>query len=84
MQEAKNIMIRRCQECNEPLQYLDNTKNNYTFLICPKCHERITDEWFVTVDERIQQGYERYERAEEKIAKDWHERYIVNNEDEKD
>ena len=42
-----------------------------------------TDEKYVTVQQRIEQGYFRYERAEEKQAHDIREHFIENNEDEK-
>lgn len=77
--------LKICNSCGKAtMQYLDNEKNNYAFLICPKCFNIDDSELYVTVSERIQQGYSRYERANEKRALYEHEHFIVNNEDEKD
>lgn len=77
------MMIRKCPNCDKFLQYLDNEKNDWTYLICPKCHKIFTDEKYVTINKRIEQGYLRYERAEELFAYEIRERFIENNEDEK-
>jgi len=78
--------LKICPKCNKAImQYLDNEKNNLTFLICPKCCYRLTDDYselYITVAERIEQGYTRYERAEEQHAHYIREHYILNNEDE--
>ena len=72
----------RCDKCNIKLQYLDNEKNNLTFLICPKCKKVFDDEKYITIKQREEQGYSRYERREEKWASYIHEHYIENSEDE--
>lgn len=76
-------MIKKCFKCDKFLRYLDNEINDLTYLICPKCHNIFKDEKYITVEQRINQGYLRYERAEESFAYDLRERFIENNEDEK-
>lgn len=76
-------MIKKCNRCNKFLQYLDNEFNDFTYLICPACRTRFTDEKYITVQELIDQGYIKYERAEEKKAHYIREHFILNNEDEK-
>ena len=86
--KAKNItlmiggefMLRKCPDCGKTLMYLDNEKNDLTFLICPKCRTVFDDERYVTVDQRISQGYSRYERAEESIANWFWENFIKDDE----
>jgi len=69
-------MLRKCNNCNIFLKYLDNDKNDLTFLICPKCRTVLTDEKYVTVSERIEQGYFRYVKSEESIALWYREKFI--------
>lgn len=73
------ILIRKCEKCDKFLRYLDNEKNELTFLICPKCHTLFNDEKYITIEQRIQQGYLRYERTEESFAHYIRERYIEND-----
>lgn len=50
------------------LQYLDNEQNDYCYLICPKCHSIDSSDKYITVQQRIDEGYFRYERREESFA----------------
>lgn len=75
-------MLRKCPSCNMTLQYTINDRNDWTYLICPKCRENFTDERYVTISERISQGYKKYDNINDNIAYDLHERFILNNEDE--
>ena len=74
--------LKKCSFCGKAtLEYIDNPYNDFSFLKCPKCG-RIDDEKYVTVDERIKQGYKRYISSEEKQAYYIREHFIENNEDE--
>ena len=75
-------MLRKCPNCNRTLQYLDNPNNNYAYLICPKCHHIFDDEKFVTVTQRIEQGYSEYVRADESMAYYYHELFYENDEED--
>lgn len=72
-------MLKMCNKCHKQLAYLDNEKNNYCFLICPRCHSIDDSERYVTVQERIKQGYQRYERAEEAFAQSFREKFLEND-----
>lgn len=73
--------LEKCPNCGRTLQYLDNDKNDLTYLKCPNCDYMDTKkDLYVTVQERIEQGYSRYVRAEERFAMDMFER--LNGSDE--
>ncbi len=67
-------MLRTCDKCNCHLNYLDNEYNDLSYLICPKCRNIFTDEKYITVEQRINQGYIRYERSSESQAYDMREK----------
>lgn len=72
-------MLKKCLNCNTYMQYLDNESNNYCYLICPKCHSIDSSQKYVTTQERIDEGYLRYERKEEKFAMYLKENFIDND-----
>lgn len=67
--------LEKCPNCVSTLQYLDNDKNDLTYLKCPKCDYIDTEyDLYVTVQERIEQCYSIYVRTEEKIAEHMYEK----------
>lgn len=72
-------MLKMCDKCNKFLQYLDNEQNGYCYLICPKCHSIDSSDKYVTVQQRINEGYFRYERREESFAYHLKEKFIDND-----
>ena len=73
------LLLKICYKCNNRLQYLDNIKNNYCYLICPKCHMIDTSDEYITVQQRINEGYTRYVRMEESFAYYIKEKFIDND-----
>lgn len=61
--------LKICPSCGKStMQYLDNEKNNYCFLICPKCRHVDSSDRYRTCQEREIEGYKRYTRAVENIV----------------